>query len=81
MGFGMNVAVLPHLRAHVLDDVLVPHGPVGHGHERAEHHGQLALTGGRHLVVEDLDGDAQLLEGQRHLGADVVWVSMGDTGK
>ena len=62
---------LAPLAGHVLDHVLVPHGVVGHGHQRAEHHGQFGLTGGGDLVVEDLDGDAKLFEGQRHLGANV----------
>src|SRR4030043_239003 len=41
----------------VLDDVLVPHHLVGHGHQSVELHVDLGLAGSRNLMVVDLDGD------------------------
>ena len=69
-GLGMKVAVLPCAR-DVLHDVLVFDQLVGHGDQRVELHVDLALAGGRDLVVVALDLDADPFHGQRHLGADV----------
>ncbi len=50
--------------------------------QRVEPHVDLGLAGGRHLVVVHLDVDADLLQRQHHLGADVLqWLSIGGTGK
>ena len=57
---------------HVLDDVLVEHELVGHRQQRVEAHVDLGLAGGAHLVVLHLDLDAQLLERQDHLRAEVL---------
>ena len=67
----MKVAVLPWRRGDVLDDVLVLDQLVGHRDQRVELHVDLALAGGRDLVVVALDLDADPLHGQRHLGAHV----------
>ena len=60
------------LAGHVLDHVLVLEQLVRHLDQRAEAHVDLRLAAGRHLVVLRLDRDADLLEGQHHLAADVL---------
>ena len=57
---------------HVLDDVLVEHELVGHRQQRVEAHVDLGLAGGADLVVLHLDLDADALERQDHLGAEVL---------
>ena len=54
----MKVAVLPCLARDVLDDVLVLHLVVGHRQQRVELHVDLALAGGRDLVMLALDREA-----------------------
>src|SRR5690606_10613549 len=66
-GDGLAVAV-----GDVLDDVLHGQQLVGLAHERVELGADLALAGGGHLVVVDLDLDAGLFQGLAHLGAQVV---------
>ena len=73
-GLGMNVAVNPAARGHVLHDVLVEHELVGHDEQRVELHVDLGLAGGGHLVVLDLDLDAEALHGEDHLRAQVLEV-------
>ena len=56
----MKVAVLPCALGDVLDHVLVLDQAVGHRDQRVELHVDLALAGGRHLVVVALDDQADL---------------------
>src|SRR4051812_23220772 len=56
----------------VPDDVLVDHDLIRHLQQAVEAEVDLALTGGRHLVVVELALDADLLQLQHHLGADVL---------
>ena len=56
----------------VPDDVLVGHDLVGHPGERLVPQVDLALAAGRDLVVVELAGDAEPLERQHHLRAQVV---------
>ena len=71
-GFGMNVAVLPCLRATFLTMYLYHISLSAIVTRRVEPHVDLALTAGRDLVVVDLDLDADRLQRQHHLGAEVV---------
>ena len=71
-GLGMNVAVLPHFLRGVLRAVLVPEDLVGHLRERVEAHVDLGLAAGGHLVVVHLDPHADRLQGQHHVGPDVL---------
>ena len=80
-GLGMKVAVLPWLPRDVLDDVLVLDQLVGHGDSVSNFMSISHWPAGRHLVVVTLDLDADLLHGQRHLGADVHQRVEGGTGK
>ena len=66
---------------HVLHDVLVEHQLVGHAGQLVEPHVDLGLTRGAHLVVLDLDLDAHLLEGEHHLGPQVLEVVRGREGE
>ncbi len=59
---------------HVLHDVLVEHQLVGHAQQRVEAHVDLGLARGADLVVLDLDLDAQPLEHEDHLRAQVLEV-------
>ena len=71
-GFGMNVAVLPCLRATFLTMYLNHMQLVGHRDAASvELHVDLALTGGGDLVVADLDLDARRLQREHHLRAEV----------
>ncbi len=65
----------------VADDVLVHHQLVGHPRQGREAHVDLALAGGGDLVMVVLAHDAELLEDQHHLGAELVELSWGGTGK
>ncbi len=56
----------------VLDDVLVGHDLVGHARQGLISEVDLALAAGGDLVVVELAGDAEPLERQHHLGAQVV---------
>ena len=58
----------------VLHDVLVEHQLVGHAGQLVEAHVDLGLACGADLVVLDLDLDAHLLEGEHHLGPQVLEV-------
>jgi hypothetical protein len=60
------------LARDVLDDVLVGHDLVGHAREGREAEVDLALAAGCHLVVVELARDAEALEREHHLGAEVV---------
>ena len=72
-GFGMNVTRLAvRACATFLIDVLVEHQLVGHRRERVEAHVDLGLARGADLVVLHLDLDADLLEREQHLGAQVL---------
>ena len=71
-GLGMNVAVLPCLRATFLTMYLYLQHVVGHLDQRREPHVDLALAAGGHLVVLRLDLEAALDHRQHHLGAEVV---------
>ena len=55
IGLGMNVAVLPCLRATFLTTYLYHISVVAHLHQRREAHVDLGLAGGGHLVVLLLD--------------------------
>ena len=56
----------------VLHHVLVEHQLVGHRRQRVEAHVDLGLARGADLVVLHLDRDADLLERQQHLRAEVL---------
>jgi hypothetical protein len=71
-GLGHEGRRHPVLARHLLHHVLVLEELVGHLDERLELHVDLGLTAGRHLVVLRLDGDAELLHHETHLGADVL---------
>ena len=71
-GFGMNVTVLPLCVRGVLDDVLVLQHVVRGLQQRVVAHVDLGLTGRADLVVMHLDLDADLLEVQDHLAAQVL---------
>ena len=60
------------LAGHILHHVLVELHLVGHRQHLVEHHVDLGLPGGAHLVVLNLDGDAHRLEGHHHLRAEVL---------
>ena len=70
-GLGHEGRGLAVLLGDVLDHVFVLDQLVGHRDQRVEPHVDLALAGGRDLVVVGLDRDPDLLHGQHHLGADV----------
>ena len=80
-GLGHERGGLAVLVGHVLDDVLEQHELVGHAGQLVEAHVDLGLAGGAHLVVLQLDLDAHLLEGQHHLGAQVLEVVGGREGE
>jgi hypothetical protein len=64
-----------------VDDVLLQLQPVGALHQRAELGADLASGRRRHLVVVDLDRDAQRFENQAHLERMSWKLSTGGTGK
>ena len=66
---------------HVLDHVLVLHQVVGHVRKGGEAHGDLGLAAGGHLMVVAFHGDADLLHGEYHLGADVLHAVRGRAGE
>ena len=68
----MSVAVLPCRRATFLITYLNFSSLSAMLPERVEPHVDLGLAGGRHLVVVHLDVDADRLQRQHHLGADVL---------
>src|SRR5208283_806837 len=63
---------LPMLARDVAEDVLVIHEAVCQLGQWAEPHVDLGLTGRTDLVMMDLDRHADLLQGQNHLGAQVL---------
>jgi hypothetical protein len=73
-----RLAVLPR---HVLDHILEHHHGIGRLDQRVEPVVDLRLPGRGHFVVLPLDVHAQLLHHQAHLGADVLLLSAGGTGK
>ena len=66
---------------HVPDDVLVGHHLVGHARQRVEAQVDLALAARGDLVVVEFARDAEPLQRQHHLGAQVVEGVGGAVGK
>ena len=71
-GLGHEGGRQPVGPGHALHHVLVEHQLVRHGRQGVESHVDLGLSGGAHLVVLDLDLDAELLHREDHLGAQVL---------
>ena len=81
-GLGMKVTVLPCLRGHVLDDVLVNHHRVGGLDQRVKAEINFRLPGRGHFMVLALDLDARAASITRHISVRMsCWVSAGATGK
>ena len=70
-GLGMKVTVLPCLRGHVLDDVLVHQHAVGHFHQFVKSQVDFRLAGGADFVVLTFDIQAAIDQGLHHLVAKI----------
>ena len=56
----------------ILHHVFVDHQIVGHARQRGETHVDFGLAGRRDLMVMSLDSGSPALQGQHHLGAEVL---------